>query len=161
MYINNNKGDINNMNKLSITAGLVSLTVLGAVGLTTINASAMNGVADHTGTGSGSANGYGRQSSIESRASVVGMTADQLEEALQTKTMSQVALDQDMTEEDFQVKMNEAANARWIARGLSSEEIAQRIADREARQATNEATDHEFGDGTTSNQGSHGYGQNR
>ncbi len=53
--------------------------------------------------------------------------------------------------------MTEAAKARWEARGLSSEEIAKRIADRYACHAAN-ASDHEWGSGDCNHQG--GYGRN-
>ena len=106
----------------------------------------------------GAGQGNGRQSSLESRAGVLGMSAADLEKALETKTMSQIAVERGLTEEAFRAKMTEAAKARWEARGLSSEEIATRIAEREARHAAN-AADHEFGGGDGNHQG--GYGRNR
>ncbi len=143
------------MKKL-LVLGAASLAVVGVVGATSMGASATYNT--DAGTGKGNGNGQGRQASLESRAGVLGMTADELEQALQTKTMSQIAKDQGMTEEDFQAKMRAAAEARWAERGLSSEEIAQRIADREQRHAENSA-DHEWGSGEGNHQG--GYGRNR
>lgn len=149
------------MKKL-LTLGMATLAVAGIAGMSGLTAFAMNGqgnrASDSTTTRKGHAQGGGRQASLESRAQVVGMTAEELQTALETKTMSQIAIDKGMTEETFQAKMTEAAQARWEARGLSSEEIAKRIADREARHATNSA-DHEFGSGEGNHLG--GYGRNR
>lgn len=147
------------MKKL-LTIGVATLAVVGLAGAGTLSVSAMNGQGNGTGTaqrqGNGQGNGY--QASLESRAEVVGMTAEQLKTALQTKTMSQIAKDKGMTEADFQTKMQAAAKARWEARGLSQEEIAQRVADQQKRHAANSA-DHEFGSGEGNHQG--GYGRNQ
>jgi hypothetical protein len=150
------------MKKL-LTIGVATLAVVGLAGAGTLSASAMNGQGNGTGTpgtaqhkGNGQGNGY--QASLESRAKVVGMTAEQLKTALQTKTMSQIAKDKGMTETDFQAKMQAAAKARWEARGLSQDEIAKRVADQAKRHATNSA-DHEFGSGEGNHQG--GYGRNQ
>lgn len=153
------------MNKLA-TLGISTLVVAGVIGAYSVSASAAgrNGVRLHDGTGAGTGThqqaggGYGRQTSLDSRAAVVGMTADELETALETKTMSEIAKDKGMTEEDFEAKMEAAAEARWEARGLSDEEIAARQADCEERQATNHA-DHEWGSGEGDHMG--GYGRNR
>ena len=145
------------MKKL-LTLGIATLAVAGIAGASSLTASALNGQADGTGARIGAGQGNGRQSSLESRAGVLGMSAADLEKALETKPMSQIAVERGMTEETFRAKMTEAAQARWEARGLSNEEIASRIADREARHAAN-AADHEFGSGDGNHQG--GYGRNR
>ena len=145
------------MKKL-LTVGASALAIAGIVSVGTINAYTMNG--EGAGDGSqarmGQANGY--QSSLETRAQVFGMTADELKVALETKTMSQIAVERGMNEETFRAKMAEAAQARWQLRGLSDEEIAKRVADREARHAANSA-DHKFGSGEGNHQS--GYGRNR
>ncbi len=151
------------MNKL-LTLGVASLAVTGIVGTTYLSASALNGAGNGPGPQAstqqrdGTGYGLGRQASLESRAQVLGMTTDELQKALQTKTMSQIAVEKGMTQDEFQTKMEAAAKARWEARGLSSEEIAKRVAEREARQAANEA-DHEFGSGAGNHQGRHGWNQ--
>jgi|GEM_PF-1754822 len=149
------------MNKL-LTLGVASLAVVGVAGAVGANAYAVNGQADGTGekyaTQRGQGQGGGYQAALESKARVLGMSVEDLQKALETKTMSQIALGNGMTEEVFQAKMADAAKARWEARGLSSQEIAQRVADREQRQSANEA-DHEFGSGDGQHQG--GYGHNR
>ena len=145
------------MKKL-LTLGIATLAVAGIAGASSLTVSALNSPANSTSARMGAGQGNGRQSSLESRAAVLGMSAADLEKALETKTMSQVAVERGLTEEAFRAKMTEAAKARWEARGLSSEEIATRIAEREARHAAN-AADHEFGSGDGNHQG--GYGRNR
>jgi|JI6StandDraft_1071083.scaffolds.fasta_scaffold165495_2 hypothetical protein len=147
------------MKKL-LTLSVATLAVAGIVGIGTMNVSAVNGQGNANGerAGMGQGNGNGYQSSLESRAKVFGMTADELKTALQTKTMSQIAVERGMSEETFRAKMTEAAKARWESRGLSTEEIAKRLADRDARHEAN-AADHEFGSGEGNHQG--GYRNNR
>lgn len=149
------------MKKL-LTLGFATLAVAGIVGVSSLSASALNGQDNGTGAqsgprqGNGQGNGY--QASLESRAKVLGMSAGDLKKALEDKTMSQIAKEKGMTESDFQAKMAEAAKVRWEARGLSSEEIAKRIAERVTRHATN-SEDHEWASGKGSRQG--GYSRNR
>lgn len=149
------------MKKL-LTLGVATLAVTGIVGVSGLSASALNGQSNVTGaqTGSrqGNSQGNGYQASLESRAKVLSMSVEDLKKALENKTMSQIAKEKGMTESDFQSKMAEAAKARWEARGLSSEEIAKRTAEREKRHAANSA-DHEWGSGDGNHQG--GYGRNR
>ena len=149
------------MKKL-LTLGVATLAVTGIVGVSGLSASALNGQSNVTGaqTGSrqGNSQGNGYQASLESRAKVLSMSVEDLKKALENKTMSQIAKEKGMTESDFQSKMAEAAKARWEARGLSSEEIAKRTAEREKRHAANSA-DHEWGSGEGNHQG--GYGRNR
>ena len=149
------------MKKL-LTLGVATLAVTGIVGVSGLSASALNGQSNVTGaqTGSrqGNSQGNGYQASLESRAKVLSMSVEDLKKALENKTMSQIAKEKGMTESDFQSKMAEAAKARWEARGLSSEEIAKRTAEREKRHAANSA-DHEWSSGEGNHQG--GYGRNR
>lgn len=89
----------------------------------------------HDGTG-----GYGQQGSLASRAQVLGMTTEQLKTALQTQTVLQIAESKGMTQEQFQAKMQDAASARWEARGLSAEEIQQRTETQQQNQADCDGT---------------------
>lgn len=146
------------MNKI-LTISAISLAAIGVVAAGTINASALNSESTNNyGNKLGMGQGMGQKGSLESRAEIFGMTADELQTELETKTMSQIALEKGMTEDSFRAKTTEAAEARWKERGLSAEEIAQRIADREARHEAN-SDDHEFGSGDGEHQG--GYGRNR
>ena len=139
------------MKKL-LAFGIASLAAVGAVGAASVGVSALGGYGngDHTGAGYGS----GAQTSLEARAGALDMTADQLRDQLQTKTMSQIAVDQGLTEEQYQANMQTAAEARWQERGVSSEEIAERTAEREQRQASTD--DCEFGTGEGTRQNSYG-----
>lgn len=149
------------MKKL-LTLGVAPLAVAGIVGVSGLSASALNGQGSDTGNQTGSRHGNGQgngyQASLESRAKVLGMSVKDLKNALENKTMSQIAKEKGMTESDFQAKMAEAAKARWEARGLSSEEIAKQTAEREKRHTANSA-DHEWGSDEGNHQG--GYGRNR
>lgn len=136
------------MRKL-VTLGITGLAVAGMAGIGTYSVSAMG-----AGYGQANGNGNGAQTALTSKAEVVNLTADQLREQLQTKTMLQVAEDQGLTLEQYQAKVRAAAQNRWEDRGLSAEEIATRTADQAARQADC--------DGTGTGAGQHtGYGQHR
>ena len=145
------------MKKL-LAVGASVFAIVGIVSVGTLNTYAMNGQGAENKDQAGMRQGNGHQSSLESRAKVLGMTADELKVALETKTMSQIAVDKGMNEETFRAKMAQAAMERWQLRGLSRDKIAKRVADREARHATNSA-DHEFGSGNGDRQG--GYRANR
>lgn len=140
--------------------GVATLAFVGVVGVSSLGVSALNG--NENGAGmqygmqkrDGTGNGGGRQASLESRAGVLGMTGAELTEALKTKTMSQIAVERGMSEDTFRAKMTEVAQARWQARGLSQEQIAERVAKRDARHSAN--ADHEFGSGEGERQGRYG-----
>lgn len=142
--------------------GALGLALAGVVGLGAMSVSAMHSEDAVRSGGThreyGKASGSGYQKSLESRAAVLGMNASELEEALKTKTMSQIAVDQGLNEETFREKMQAAAKERWASRGLSAEQIQERLAEREQRYSENSA-DHEFGSGEGQHRG--GYGQNR
>lgn len=131
--------------------------VVGLVGLGAVSASAQTQPA-YGGQGRGQGQGNGRQSSLEMRAAIFGMSVDDFQKALETKTMSQIAVEKGMSEADFRAKMTAAAEARWKERGLSADEIAKRISERTVRHDTNRA-DHEFGSREGNHQG--GYGRAR
>ena len=141
------------MNKIIVITGIAGIIAAGIVGVGTINASALTS----TKARQMNAQGNGYQSSLESRAEVLGLSVEALQKALETKTMSEIAVEQGITEDVFHAKMTEAAKSRWAANGLTTEEIAERTAEREARQAEN-SVDHEFGSGEGSGQS--GYGRN-
>lgn len=153
------------MKKL-LTLGFAILAVISAVGVSSLGVSALdgngsgNGAGNGTGTSAshqGSAQGNGYQTSLESRAKVLNMTATELQAALQTKTMSQLAVDKGMTEADFEAKMHTASRARWEARGLSDSEIATRTAAQLNQHDAN--VDHEFGTGDENHMGGYGHSQ--
>jgi hypothetical protein len=116
-----------------VTLGITGLAVAGMAGLGTYSVSAMS-------AGNGQANGNGAQTALASKATAVNLTADQLREQLETKTMLQVAEDQGLTLEQYQAKVRDAAQSRWEDRGLSAEEIATRTAEQTERQADCDGT---------------------
>lgn len=134
--------------KKSLVVSAIALTVIGVAGVSSLSASALEGQV-RNGTQ------QGRSMSLESRAAIFGMSSDELQKELETKTMSQIAVEQGMREEAFRAKMTESAKARWEARGLSTEEIAERLAKQAERHAANSA-DHEFGSGQGGHMGGYG-----
>lgn len=142
--------------KKILTLGLAAVAAVGVIGLGSLSASAVE--SQNRGYAMGQGQGGGKSAMLESRAQMFGMTVEELQKALETKTMSQIAVEKGYTEDTFRAKMLETAKARWEARGLSTEEIDQRIADREARHAANSA-DHEFGSGEGTRMG--GFGRHK
>ncbi len=146
------------MNKTIITGAVSTFAIVGAVVCVPIAAHAQSATAEqrnngyglHDGTGNGW-QGSGQQSSLESRAKALNLTADQLREKLQTKTMLEIAKDQGLSAEQYQAKMREASAARWQARGLSDAEIKERTQAQVERQADC--------DGSGDHQGQGGFGR--
>lgn len=136
------------------------------IGITTLSADVtpkQNGAGVGTQSQNGAGNGYrnygGNQAALENKAQIFGMTVDELKQALQNKTMSQIAVEKGLSQEEFQAKMQAAAEEHWQARGLSDEEIAKRKTERTERQAENQENCDGFGSGTGNHRG--GFGQNR
>lgn len=151
------------MKKL-VALGVASLVVAGATTLGVANVSAYRGnsngtgMALHDGSGTGQgAQGGGYQASLEARAKIVGMTADELKKALVTKTMDQILAEKKISEETFQSKVREASKARWESRGLSFDEVQKRVADQQKRQAENQEDCD--GGGDHAGQSQNGYGR--
>lgn len=138
-----------------IVGGVAGMAILGALAFvpmavnaeTAFRGGSTNGVNAHEGSGLQNRTGSGYQASLESRAKAVNMTAEQLTEALKTKTMDQIIADQGVSTTDYQTKMREASKARWEARGLSTEEVQKRVEWQQNRQATatHDGTNHEQG----------------
>lgn len=150
------------MHKL-LVLGAATLAVVGATTFGVVSASAEtpttrgNGAAMQGGSGTGQGGGY--QASLEARAKIVGMTAEQLKTALQTKTMDQILADKKISEETFQAKVREASKARWENRGLSADEVQSRVSDQQKRQLENQEDCD--GSGSHDGQSQNGYGRSR
>ncbi len=144
------------MKKL-LVIGASALALAGVAGFALANTTpsyALNGqTSANTRQGYNHGNGY--QAMLESHAAILGMSVEDLQKALETKTLSQIAVDKGMTQETFQAKMTEAAKARWEARGLSEDEIKERLAEQQTRREAN-AADHEFGSGAGDHRGGYG-----
>jgi len=115
---------------LTLSAGVTSLAVAGLMLAPSFAqaASRDNG------------NGYGYQKSLTNKAQVLGMTTDQLKTQLQDKTLLQVAKDKGLTHEQFEAKMEQAAEARWKEMGLTQAQIDARKTAMEERQANCDGT---------------------
>lgn len=142
-----------------LLSSLAGIAVVGGLAFTPIVANAqtalLNRTGAHNGTavqaGNGSGNGY--EASLEARAKAVNMTADELSTALQTKSMDQIMADRNVSAEAYQAQMRAASKARWESRGLSADEVQQRVEWQQNRQET--ATH----DGSTHEQGGYGRSQ--
>lgn len=75
----------------------------------------------------------GSDRALDSQATALGLTADELKTELQTKTLSEVVNDQGMTLDEFKTNMEAEATQRMKDQGLSDEEINQRIQEMEER----------------------------
>lgn len=83
--------------------------------------------------GSYGANGSGNGLVIKAQS--MDMTAGQLKEKLQTKTMAEVIADQGMTIDQYREEVQTAAQEHWQEMGLSDEEIQTRTQAQAERQA--------------------------
>ena len=132
------------MNKLVIST-IIGGSLLGILALSPMtSATSMARV-------SGQGQGYGRQTMLEARAKMFGMTSEELSEQLETKTMLEIAEEKGIEQTDLQAKMHELARARWAEKGLNESEIAEREAFQEQRQASC--------DGAGSNHAQGGFGR--
>jgi hypothetical protein len=107
----------------------------------------------HAQNGSANGAGYGYDQSLTSKAQILGLTKDQLQTQLKTKSLYQIAKDKGVSEVQLHEKMQTAAVERWKSRGLTQTEIDSRLKSMEERQANC--------DGTGTGGGMHGYGRNR
>ena len=121
------------MNKRIIVGA--SVLAAAAVFSTAGVALATNQYGNHAqnGNGNGTGNGYSQQ--LQTKASTLKMTADQLREELKTKTLTQIAQEKQVSLDAVHQATQTAARARWQANGLSADEIKNRetaMADRQA-----------------------------
>lgn len=79
--------------------------------------------------------GYGNQQSMQTKAKTFGMTEAELRTQLETKTMLQIAEEKGISEDQFQEKMQQAAQERWKANGLTQTEIDARLEKMKERQS--------------------------
>ena len=107
------------MNKI-LTLSAATLVVAGALGASAFafDASAVNS-AGGAQNSSQQRLGNGRQTSLESRAKAFGMSVEDLEKALETKTMSQIAVERGMSETDFRANMHIHAAINFASDGAA------------------------------------------
>jgi len=114
-----------------LSTGIVSLAAAGLIALPSVTQAQ---------GGNSNGGGYGYQQSLETKAKVLGMTTDKLQEQLKTKTMLQIAKDKGISEDQLHQKLQAAAQERWKTRGLSQEQINTRLKNMEERQASCDGT---------------------
>jgi hypothetical protein len=108
------------MNKiLTYSIAIASVAALGLV--------IVPNIVSAQGQNNSNGNGMGYQKMIQTKAELVGMTADELETQLQTKTMLQVAEEKGITEDQLHASMQASAIKRWQDMGLTQSEIDSRV----------------------------------
>lgn len=112
---------------------------LGIAGLATAGLAAAPSLAQAqsaNSTARGNGGGYGYQQVMQTKAQLLGMTEDELRTQLQTKTMLQIAADKGISEDKLHATMQQAAQERWQAHGLTPAEIATRLQTMQERQSS-------------------------
>ena len=132
---------------LIISSGIVGLAAAGVI-------IAPNLVQAQGGNG----NGTGYQQALTSKAQILGMTKDQLQTELKTKTLHEVVEQKGVSEDAWHQKMETANKARWEANGLTQAEINSRVKAMEERQANCDGTG--TGNETAGTARGAGYGRN-
>jgi hypothetical protein len=88
----------------------------------------------------GNGNGTGYQEALTSKAQILGITKDQLQAELKTKTLHEVVEQKGISEDTWHEKMEAANKSRWEANGLTQAEIDSRLKQMEDRQASCDGT---------------------
>lgn len=78
---------------------------------------------------------FGFERSLETKAQVLGLQKDQLQEQLRDKTMAEVAFDQGFDLDSFRAQLQQQREQRWQDMGLSEAEIQERSQAMEERHA--------------------------
>ena len=92
----------------------------------------------NTSNGFGSDGIKGSDRMMETKAEVFGMTVDELTVARETMDFEEIALQQGVDIDEMHAQMGAKAIDRWTERGLSEEEISERVAARDAMVASGE-----------------------
>lgn len=77
----------------------------------------------------------GHERMLETKADVLGITLNELKGELENKTLREVFEASDISLEELHQKMQEKAMERWQEKGLSDEEIQERIERQTAKRA--------------------------
>jgi len=142
------------MNKKLIIGSIVGLSAVGALAFAPMSVNALT-AQNQTRVGGGYGGTNGSSNGLVIKAKAMDMTTQQLKDQLQAKTIAQIAADQGMTFDQYQEKVQTAAQERWKTMGLNDEEIKQRTQDQQDRQANCD------GSGQNLGQGGYHNGQNR
>ncbi len=127
------------MNKTLLLAGGSTLA-FGALVLTggSAFAASQNWAGNGDGNQNGARSGYTQQ--IEAKATALKLTTAQLQEELSTKTLAQVAAEKNVSLESIHAVTRTAAEANWVAKGLTADQIKDRAASMAERQADCDGT---------------------
>ena len=82
-----------------------------------------------------SGNGFGSDRMMETKAEIFGMTVEELQTARETMDFEEIAAAQGVDIDAMHEQMQARAVERWAERGLSEEEIAERLQMMEERHA--------------------------
>lgn len=129
------------MNKLVITGAALTVAVVSGLAVAGSVSAAEN-------ASNGQTKQYGQQRTLEVKAKTLGVSVDEL----RGKNWKEIAQQKGVSEQAVQDALRQSAQERWKANGLSEEEIQQRLADMEKRQANCDGTGENAG-------GQHGYGR--
>lgn len=119
---------------LTYSLGVVGVATVGLLAVAPSFAGAQTAETARYGQGKG----YGYTQMLETKAKLVNMSTDELKAQLETKTMLQVAEENGVSQEQLQEASKIAAQARWVERGFSEEEIQERLQSMEERQQDGE-----------------------
>ncbi len=126
---------------LTYSLGIAGLATAGLVAAPSF-AQAQSATSNMSGHGGG----YGNQQVMQTKAQLLGMTETELQTQLETKTLLQIAQYKGISEDKLHATMQQAAQERWKANGLTQAEIDSRLQTMQERQAS----DH---DGNSANRG--------
>lgn len=99
--------------------------------------------------------GHGKQRALETKAEILGISADELEDKLDDMTFAEIAEEKGISLDEWHQEMQEKTQERWQEMGLSDEEIQERVQRMEERHAECDGT------GSMNRFGGKGFGKNR
>ena len=113
---------------------LASIATIGVIGITASNVYAQSsqgnkGHAKHNGSHINQKNGeqYGKQKSLDSKAKVLGISADELKKELSAKSLDQIISEKGLSKDTFHEKMKQEVKARMESEGLNSERVQEKL----------------------------------
>lgn len=111
-------------------------TILYGIGISTIAIAGLATIPSFVNAESGiTKNGSGYQQMLQTKADLMGLSKEDLAKKLETKTFEQIAEEQNISEDQIHAAMQKAAEKRWSEKGLTKEEIAERLTKMQERQA--------------------------
>lgn len=116
-------------------------TIMYGIGITTLAIAGIAIVPNLASAQTTNANaGSGYQQMLQTKAGLIGITKDELNKQLETKTLEQIAEEKGISEDQIHAAMQKVAEKRWADNGLSETEIAERLQNMKNRQSGNHDT---------------------